>query len=103
MSVLQNTRLPAPIIAIFAMCASSSMPAVADRPTSTAGTSTRFPPFIADSWAQMPAMVQLAARRASTADSRPSTMARMNSWARCGCDPPWPAPWMKEVCSCCSS
>ena len=34
------------------------------------GTSTLFPPFMADSWEQMPAMVQLAARRASTADSR---------------------------------
>ena len=48
----------------------------------------RFPPFIADSCAQMPAIVQFAARRASTADSRSSTIARMNSWARWGCEPP---------------
>src|SRR5208337_728521 len=66
----------------------------------TTGTSTLFPPFIADSCAHIPAMVQLAALRASTADSLSSTIALMNSCARCGCDPPWPAPWMNEVCSC---
>ena len=64
------------------------------------GSSTLLPPFTADSCAQIPAMVQLAALRASTSDSLSSMMALMNSCARCGCDPPWPAPWMNEVCSC---
>jgi hypothetical protein len=62
------------------------------------GIATRSPPRIADSWAQIPTAVQLAAVTASIAAGRSSTMLRTNSWTRCGCDPPWPLPWMNDRC-----
>jgi hypothetical protein len=48
----------------------------------TRGNSTLLPPFIADSCAQIPAMIQLAALRPSTADSLSSTMALMQFRSR---------------------
>ena len=48
--------------------------------------------------AQSPTQVQLADWRALGNGSRSSTSAMTNSWARCGCEPPWPAPWVKLRC-----
>ena len=52
------------------------------------GMSTRFPPFIADSWAQRPTMVQLADVSASGRGGRSPLRALRKAWTRCGCEPP---------------
>ena len=49
--------------------------------------------------AQSPTQVQLAACRALGSGSRSSTSDMMNSWTRCGCEPPCPLPWTKLRCS----
>ncbi len=56
------------------------------------GMSTRFPPFIADSWAQRPTMVQLADVAASGRAGRSPASELKKAWTRCGCEPPWPPP-----------
>jgi hypothetical protein len=60
------------------------------------GIATIFPPAIADSWAQIPVLVQLADFTSSTYGFRFSTMLRMNSCARCGCEPPCPLPCLND-------
>ena len=59
----------------------------------------RFPPFMADSWAQSPTMVQLAEVAASGRAGRSPLTAIRKAWTRCGCEPPWPPPWRNERCS----
>ena len=63
------------------------------------GRRTTSPPFSADWWAQMPTQVQLADCTAlgMRIAAFPSRAVR-NSWARCGCDPPWPLPCLKDRC-----
>lgn len=62
------------------------------------GISTLLPPFIADSWAQRPTIVQLAEVSASGSAGRSPRTALRNAWTRCGCDPPCPPPWVNERC-----
>jgi hypothetical protein len=62
------------------------------------GIETRFPPFVADSWAQSPTMVQLAEVSASGSAGRSPRTALRNAWTRCGCEPPCPPPWVNERC-----
>ncbi len=57
------------------------------------------PPFMADSWAQSPTMVQLAEVAASGRAGRSPLTALKKAWTRCGCEPPWPPPWRNERCS----
>src|SRR6185503_12770961 len=63
-----------------------------------AGSFTTWPPFSAESCAHRPTHVQLADWRAFGNGSRFSSIAIKNSCARCGCDPPWPAPCVKLRC-----
>src|SRR6266446_7704983 len=62
------------------------------------GSFTIAPPWRADWWAQRPTQVQLADCLALGKGSRLLTRAVRNSWTRCGCEPPWPAPWVKLRC-----
>src|SRR5262249_47895953 len=57
------------------------------------------PPDNADSWARIPTHVQLALVGAFGPGSRSSTSAVINSFTRCGCEPPWPEPCKKDKCS----
>jgi len=61
-------------------------------PAVNAGSRTISPPRIADWCAQMPVQVQLADCVALGHGSRSSSSARRNSFTRCGCEPPCPAP-----------
>ena len=62
------------------------------------GIATRSPPFMADSWAQRPTMVQLAEVSASGRAGRSPRIALSKAWTRCGCEPPWPPPWRNDRC-----
>jgi hypothetical protein len=63
------------------------------------GMSTRLPPFIADSWAHRPTIVQFAEVAASGRAGRSPLTALKNACTKCGCDPPWPPPWRNDKCS----
>src|SRR5262249_33971013 len=66
------------------------------------GGLTPLPPFFrADWWAQRPPRVQLAEVSASGMPGRSPRTALRKAWTRCGCEPPWPPPWVNERC--CSS
>jgi hypothetical protein len=54
------------------------------------------PPFMADSCAQSPTMVQLAEVSASGIAGLSPFTADKNACTRCGCDPPWPPPCKNE-------
>src|SRR5262249_13061415 len=73
----------------------------ASRPTQNTGITTCAPFFSADSWAQRPTIVQFAEVSASGSGGRSPRMALSQAWTKCGCEPPWPPPWMKLRC--CSS
>jgi hypothetical protein len=62
------------------------------------GMTTRWPPFMADSWAHRPTMVQLAEVAASGNAGRSPLTALKNACTRWGCEPPWPPPWVNERC-----
>lgn len=48
---------------------------------------------------QIPTQVQFALSVAFGHGSRLSRNAETNSLTKCGCEPPWPPPWMNERCS----
>ena len=63
------------------------------------GNRTISPPLRADSCAQMPTHVQLAAIVAFGQGSRLSVSALIISCTMCGCEPPCPPPWINDRCS----
>ncbi len=63
------------------------------------GVTTSAPPAMADWCAHSPTQVQLADCTALGHGSRSSSSAVTNSLTRCGCDPPWPAPWINDRCA----
>src|SRR5947208_2620369 len=60
------------------------------------GIATRSPPFMADSWAHSPTIVQLALVGASGRAGLSPRMAISQLCARWGWLPPWPDPWMND-------